>query len=254
MKETVIGAQLYTLRDYLKTPADIARTLSKVRKIGYQAVQVSALGPIAPKELRKILDNEGLYACATHIGIDVLTKETRKVIEEHKILGAKYVVCPGLPTELHNAKGYRKVAKELSRVGRILAKSGLVLAYHNHAIEFEKYGDRLGLEILFEESDPKYLQAEIDTYWVAYGGGDPADWCLRCAGRLPVVHLKDMGIQKNQQIMMEIGEGNLDWKTILSACKKAGTEWYLVEQDTCQRHPMESLKISLDNLHRMGLK
>jgi len=67
------------------------------------------------------------------------------------------------------------------------------------------------------------------------------------------VHLKDMGMKDGEQVMMEVGEGNLNWGAILEACREAGTEWYLVEQDVCQRHPLESLKISLENLKEMGL-
>ncbi|OIN96499.1 xylose isomerase [Candidatus Desantisbacteria bacterium CG1_02_38_46] len=260
MTKSKIGVQLYTLRDYTKTPSDIAQTLKKVREMGYEVVEVSALGPIDPKELRKILNSEGLYACSTHAGYDTIVKETGKVIEEHKILGAPHVVCPGLPGELHNADGYKKVAQELTRAGEILNKEKLILSYHNHGIEFEKYaevgsvrGDKLGIEILFGESDPRYLKAELDTYWVQYGGADPAQWCLKLKNRLPLLHCKDMGIKENKPIMMEVGEGNLNWKAIFEVCKKAGVEWYLVEQDICQRDPFESLKISLDNMKKMNL-
>jgi sugar phosphate isomerase/epimerase len=253
MTETRIGAQLYTLRDYMKTPQDIARTLHELSEIGYRAVQVSGIGPIEPKELKKILDNEGLFACATHTGYERLVGDIEAVIEEHKILGSPHVACPGLPSELHNGEGYKKVARELSQAGKIFNENGITLSYHNHAIEFEKYGDKIGLEILYDESDPEYLQGEIDTYWVQYGGGDPADWCRRLKGRLPLLHLKDMSIKHSEQIMTEVGEGNLNWEAILKACKQAGTEWYLVEQDVCQRHPLKSLKISLENMNKMGL-
>ncbi|MCK4244961.1 MAG: sugar phosphate isomerase/epimerase [Candidatus Omnitrophica bacterium] len=253
MEKSVIGAQLYTLREYLKTPAEIAKTLKEVRKIGYRVVQISGLGPIEPKELKRILDGEGLYPCSTHTGYEKIIKEPQKVIEEHKILGAPIVVCPGLPQELHNKEGYKKVALELTRVGKIFAENDLSLAYHNHGIELEKYEDKTGLEILYGESSPEYLQAEIDTYWVQYGGGDPAEWCLKLKGRLPILHLKDMGIKDNKQMMMEVGEGNLNWEAIIKAAREAKTRWYLVEQDICQRPPIESLKISLENTKRMGL-
>jgi len=72
-------------------------------------------------------------------------------------------------------------------------------------------------------------------------------------GRLPVLHLKDMGIKDNKPIMMEVGEGNLNWEAIIKAAQDAGTKWYLVEQDICQRPPIESLKISLENMKKMGL-
>jgi len=92
--KTQIAAQLYTLRDYLQTPEDIAKTLAKVRKIGYRMVQLSGLGKIEPKELKKILDGEGLVGNSTHIDLGRLMNETGRVIEEHKILGAEYAVCP----------------------------------------------------------------------------------------------------------------------------------------------------------------
>ena len=253
MEKSVIGAQLYTLRDYLKTPEDIAKTLKEVKGIGYDVVQLSGLGQIEPEELKKILDGEGLYPCSTHTAYERLIKETEKVIEEHKILGSPIVVCPGLPQELHNEEGYKKVALELTRAGEIFVKNSISLAYHNHYLDFKKYGDKIGLEILYEESNPEYLQAEIDTYWVQYGGGDPAEWCLKMKGRLPVLHLKDMGIKDDKQIFMEVGEGNLNWKAIIKAAQEAKTEWYLVEQDICQRPPLESLRISLENMKRMGL-
>ena len=252
--ETKVGAQLYTLREYLRTPSDIAKTLAELRKIGYRVVQVSGLGPVEPKELKRILDGEGLYACSTHTGYERLVNDIQGVIEEHEILGAKHIACPGLPKEMHNEEGYRKAARKLSEAGRVLKEHGFTLSYHNHAVEFEKYGGKVGLEILLDSADPDCLYAEIDTYWVQYGGGDPAYWCRRFAGRLPLVHLKDMGMKEGNQVMMEVGEGNLNWPEILKACGEAGTEWYLVEQDVCRRHPLESLKISLENLKRMGLE
>ena len=149
MKETQIAAQLYTIRDYLKTPKDIAKTLAKVRKIGYRIVQLSGLGKIETKELKRILDGEGLIGNSTHTDLKKLIEETDLVIEEHKILGAEYAVCPWLPDDYHNLAGYRKLARELSETGKILAKHKITICYHNHAFEFEKFGKKTGLEILY---------------------------------------------------------------------------------------------------------
>lgn len=255
MKETRIALQLYTLRDYLKTPGDIAKTLAKVRKIGYRIVQLSGLGKIETKELKKILDGEGLIGNSIHASLERLINETSLVAEEHKILGAEYAVCSWIPDEYHNLAGYRKLARAFSKTGKTLAKHKITLCYHNHAFEFERFGKKTGLEILYSESNPRYLKAELDTYWIAFGGGDPAAWCLKYSGRLPLVHLKDMvATKENTPVYAEVGEGNLNWKSILSACKKAGVRWYMVEQDLCRRDPLESIKISLNNLHKLGLK
>lgn len=254
MSESQLAAQLYTVREFTKTPEDIARTMKKVRAIGYESVQVSGMGPIDPHELRKIVDGEGLTICATHIGYDRMKDETEAVIEEHYVIGCKHPAIGSMPGGYRNAEGFHRFAKEASKVAKKLADGGLTWSYHNHSFELEKFGDKVGLEILRSESDAKYFNLEIDTYWIQHGGGDPAEWVARCKGRIPLIHLKDMGNKGGQQLMMEVGEGNLNWPRILSEAKKSGVEWYIIEQDVCQRDPFESLAMSLRNLKAMGLE
>ena len=128
-------------------------------------------------------------------------------------------------------------------------------SYHNHSHEMVRIGKSTWLGMLYEQADPKILKAEIDTYWIQHGGGDPAEWITRCSGRMPLLHLKDMVISEDrEQRMSEIGEGNLNWPAILQAAAEAGVEYYLVEQDRCyDRTPFESLEISYRNLKAMGL-
>jgi len=245
---------MYTLRDFTKTPADIAATMRKVSAIGYRAVQLSALGEIDTRELKSILDGEGLQVCATHVAYERLRDDLPAVIEEHRLLECRYVAIGSMPGGYRSAEGYAQFAKEASQVAARMQEAGLVFGYHNHSFELEKYGGRTGLDILFEESDPKVFTMEIDTYWIQHGGGDPAAWIRRAAGRIPLVHLKDMGIVDGKQVMAEVGEGNLNWPAILDSCRAAGVEWYIVEQDTCRRDPFESLAISLKNLRDMGIE
>jgi len=246
-----IGINLYTLRDLLKTPADIAVTLKQVKKIGYPAVQVSGVGPIDPNELKTICDNLGLVICATHTGYDDLTKNLAMVIDKHHLWNCKQAAVPVTPDTLRNGKGYVQFAKEMTKVGKKLAAEGITLSYHNHSFEFVRYNGKLGMDLIYGHSDPKYFQGEIDTYWVQHGGGNPVEWCAKLAGRLPLVHLKDYGITDQGPTFMEVGEGNLDMPAILKACKKAKTQWYLVEQDTCPGCPLDSAKISYQNLKRL---
>ena len=249
-----IAAQMYTLREYTKTPQALAESLKKVKNIGYDAVQISGICEIAYTELKNILDDAGLKCCATHISYQRMKDEIEKVIEDHHIIDCKYPAIGSLPKEYWNADGYLKFAKEATEVGKKLAEAGLRFGYHNHSFELEKYGDRTGLQILIEESDPRYFTAEIDTYWIQHGGGDPAAWIEKCSGRIPLVHLKDMTVRDMKPIMAEVGEGNLNWPSILNACRNAGVEWYIVEQDDCERDPFESLAISLQNLGAMGIE
>jgi sugar phosphate isomerase/epimerase len=104
------------------------------------------------------------------------------------------------------------------------------------------------MEILLNETDPEAFGFIIDTYWVQAGGANPVEWIRKVAGRMGVVHLKDMAIINSQQAFAEIGQGNLNWASIIKACRDTGVSWYAVEQDICLRDPFESLKISLEYL------
>ncbi len=252
-----LAAQLYTLRDFTKTPADIKTTLQRVRKIGYTAVQCSALGPIEPKELASILQGEGLTCCATHVSLDRMKNHTQAVIDEHKIWGCKLLAIGGFfpknePTPV-TTQTWLDFAAEYNALAKKFAAAGLRIGYHNHSHELAKFDGRTALAILFDKLDSS-VWFEIDTYWITHGGGDPAAWIKKCAGRIPAVHLKDMAINLDrQQFMAEVGVGNLNWPGILKQCDAAGTDWLIVEQDTCYRDPFDSLETSFQNLKEMGL-
>jgi sugar phosphate isomerase/epimerase len=255
MPDSRVAAQLYTLREFTKTPDDIARTLPKVAALGYRAVQLAALGPIAPAQLRKIADDCGLSICASHVSYKRLNEELDAVVDEHRVLGCDYIAVGSMPTEYRNADGYRTFAVAASELARRLKERGIRFAYHNHSFEFEKFNGVTGLETLYAQSDPAVFNAEMDTYWVQHGGGEPSTWIRRVTGRVPCIHLKDMAVRDNAQVMAEVGEGNLNWPSILEACAAAGVEWYIVEQDhTYGRDPFESLGISLRNLREMGIR
>jgi sugar phosphate isomerase/epimerase len=257
MPHSVIAAQLYTVRQYCQTAADLAASLQKIRAIGYQLVQVSGIGLIADEEVKRLVDEQGLTICNTHVRpSEALWNNLDAVIAQHRLWNCKHVAIGSMPPNFRSEgeAGFHRFAQEANAIGEKLAAAGLTFSYHNHSFELARFGKRTGLELIYEESDPRYLQAEIDTYWIQHGGSDPAAWIKKVSQRMPVVHLKDMVILNDQQTMAEIGEGNLNWPAILQACREGGVEYYAVEQDVCQRDPFESLKISFNNLKAMGLE
>jgi sugar phosphate isomerase/epimerase len=246
MKISQVAAQLFTLREHLKTLADIAASLKKVRAIGYEAVQVSGMGPIDEAELLRILNGEGLVLCATHEPSNEILDETEKVIARLQKLGCKYTAYP-YPAGVDFSKPDHVdlLIKKLDAAGEKMAGAGQVLAYHNHAHEFYRFQGKPLLDTIYAKTNPKFLQGEIDTYWVQAGGGDPVAWCQKLKGRLPLLHIKDYGAGADgKPFFAEIGNGNLDWPAIISAAEASGTEWYIVEQDICPRDAFESLAIS----------
>jgi len=255
VKKNVLGAQLYTVRAFTQAIEDVAVTLKKVADIGYTAIQISAFGPVDPQQVARLVEDNGLTVAITHMGWNRFQNELDEVIAVHKLWGCVHTAVGSLPDEYRSLDGLKRFLDELAPIAERLAQEGMDFSYHNHSHELARYGDKTWLEMLYEQASPEMLKAELDTYWIQAGGGDPAAWVRRCAGRQPVLHLKDMVVTpEREQRMAEIGEGNMNWPAILQAAEEGGVEWYLVEQDQCyDRDPFESLAISYRNLRAMGL-
>ena len=248
MKIEQVAAQLYTLRDFIQTPPEIASSLKRVREIGYTAVQISGMGPIPEDELARIFDGEGLTCCATHEPGDNIISQPEAIVERLEKLNCRYTAYPyPAGVKLDTIEDVRAFTSGLDAAGRVFFESGKVLCYHNHQIEFRRVGGRTILDAIYSDTDPCWVQGEIDTYWVQYGGGDPVAWCKKLKSRLPTLHMKDYAVDANNQpTFAEIGSGNLNWKRIIAAAESSGCEWFIIEQDTCPGDPFDSLKVSFE--------
>ncbi|MBE6356686.1 MAG: sugar phosphate isomerase/epimerase [Lentisphaerae bacterium] len=232
MKKSQLAAQLYTLREFLQTPADVAKILPQVKGIGYDAIQVSGMGPIDEAELVKIADDNGLVICATHEPGKMICEETDKVIERLKKLNCRNTAFPYPYIAPFTGRAQvLELAEKLNTAALAMKKEGINLCYHNHALEFERFEGELVLETIYNNAPA--LQAEIDTFWVQAGGQDPAAWVSRFPNRQPLLHLKEFGIVKSERKMFAVGNGNLDWKAIIDAGTRCGVEYFIVEQDDC---------------------
>lgn len=250
------GAQLYTVRDLMQTAEGMESTLKEIAKMGYKTVQVSGIGPYEPAWLRKLCDGLGLRIVITHTSPDRMLEDIDGVIKDHKILGCDLVGVGCMPGKYgFTLEGVKGFIRDFNPVAKSLAKAGMRLMYHNHNMEFDRIGGKLILDMLAEGFDSELLGFTLDTYWVQAGGGDPVQYLEKLAGRVPAVHLKDMGFRNAQHsfIMCPVGHGNMNWDRILPACEKAGVKWALVEQDTCEESPLVCLKKSFDYLSSKGL-
>ena len=250
MSQQPISVQMYTLRDAVA--ANYLGTLQAVAELGFRAVELVTLGDLTATALRQELDTLGLRASGVHMALDRLERDTDAALREVVALGAPYVVVPFTPPERRkNADDYRKLGQKLSEIGRTAQQHGLQLCYHHHDFEFQRYNGATGLAILFEEADAALVQAEIDVYWAAKAGVDPVQLISGLAGTVPLVHLKDMANTPAGEFA-EVGHGTLDFPAILAAGDAAGVVSYVVEQDVCQRPPLESVGMSLAYLRTLG--
>ncbi|MBZ0298226.1 MAG: sugar phosphate isomerase/epimerase, partial [Anaerolineae bacterium] len=155
MTNSMLAAQLYTVRDFTKTPQAIAETLRKIRAIGYEAVQISAFGPVDPQDVKNMLDDNGLVCCITHIGYDRLKDDLPAVINEHKLWNCPNVAIGSMPPQFRTGvDGIRQFAAEANEIGRQLADAGLTFSYHNHSFEFARAGDTTMMDVLFTRLYP----------------------------------------------------------------------------------------------------
>jgi len=168
-------------------------------------------------------------------------------------LGNTNIICPWMPeARRKDAAGWKQVAASLNKIGRACHERGFDFAYHNHSFEFQKFeGGKNGLDILFENSDPHLVRAEIDVYWVNHGGEDPVERINKLGSRVMLLHLKDMAAGDDKKFA-EVGTGVLDFKAILAAAVKNGVKWGAVEQDnTYGKPPLEAIQVSFENLKKM---
>ena len=246
-----IGAQFYTVREQCKTLDDFALTLRRVADIGYKTVQISGTCPYPAQWLREQLDKNGLTCVLTHIPVPRLLGETAQVIAEHRVFD-----CPliGLgwyafdesredATYAHFMNTFVPVAEEIRAGGRYFM-------YHNHDQEFKRLGDRIVLEKLAQDIPAELMGFTLDTFWVQAGGGDPAQWIGKLAGRVPAIHLKDYAYGRRMAV---VGEGNINFDRVFTEAEKAGTKYLLVEQDDCNgEDPVECLRRSYAYLKACG--
>jgi sugar phosphate isomerase/epimerase len=249
MKLSQVAIQLYTLRDFCGSAKDLATTLKKVKVIGYDAVELIRVDFASNQELRKLTEDHGLGISAIHESGERLLNEPQSVVAELAELGTDLAVYP-YPAGFNFQKesDVDRLTDQLRHSSEVFAGAGKRLVYHNHALEFARHDGKLILDHIFA-SAPR-LWAELDTYWIQFGGGDPASWVSKLKGRVPLIHLKDYKFnpQKNIPEMAEVGRGNLDFTTIIEQGQIAGCEWFVVEQDFCEGDPFTAIQVSLEYL------
>jgi len=257
MKSSQIAAQLYSFRDFIKTEQGFIDTLGRLGEIGYEAVQLSSSIPAMPEErLLEILSDAKMTAPTAHEQADKIINAPESMAKRLLKLGCPHVAYPYPHFEPKSEAEALTLAKTIDAAGERLRKLGVALAYHNHNVEFIRFGSRNLLEIVFDEA--KGIEMEIDTFWVQLGGASPLEWVEKSAGRMSVIHLKDFAIAPERSaeghckrcLMAPIGSGNINWPRLIPAAEKAGVKTFVVEHDGDCADPFESFKSSFEYLTR----
>jgi sugar phosphate isomerase/epimerase len=244
MDHNQIALQLYTVREH--TAQDMRGTLRTLAGMGYRAVEFAGYGGVPTGELRALLDELGMTAPCAHVSLQDLQTEPERIFGDLHTLGCAFAVVPWVTEEYRTATGVQQLAGALNALAARSRDEGLRFAYHNHAFEFASLDGSTMWERLVETTDPELVLFELDVYWTQHGGGDPLALLRKYGARLPLLHIKDMSADQPPHDA-PVGEGVLDWGPLLAAGRAAGTEWYIIEQDTPQQ-PLPDVERSLHNL------
>ena len=240
-KDIPIGVQLYSVRQ--TAAADLPGTLAGIKKIGYDGVEFAGYYDKEAKELRKLLDDNGLQALGTHLRLNDFTDDKiEATIEYSQVLGIKFMGIASMRAS--TIDDWTKAVDTFNAIAEKLKPHGMEIGFHNHTREFEPIDGVVPLELLFSKtSKDVFMQLDIGH---CIKVTDPLVWLNKFPGRARSVHVKDWNPETRSNI---IGEGDVKWPEVLQACETvAGTEVYIIEEESRSFEGLEGIDKMLKGL------
>lgn len=260
------GMTLYTVRNEMGK--DPKATLKAVADMGYKYIEAVDYNKgkfygMTPLEFKAYAKSLGLKPISVHMGM-MTTSNADELIADVKTAGFKYFVAPVPPMgmfkfdpktrSLTMTQDLDKLVGVLDTIARKVDAAGLKFLYHNHSFEFEKNSNGIiPIDYMLEKLDPKYVNFQMDLYWVAKAGVDPVSYFEKNPGRFKIWHVKDMDTEGR---FAPVGKGTIDFGRILKNAKLSGMKYYIVEQDMVfdGMDPMEAIRLSREGLIKFGFK
>jgi len=247
-----MGLEIYSLRGAAEK--DLPGTLALIRRFGFKEVEGGDFFGRSAAEFRKLLDGNGLKLTSMMAAYDRLSKDTNAVAQDAHTLGAEYVVCSTVPHKKKlTAEDCAHAIESLNRFGGDLAKADLRCCYHTHGVEFGKSADGTLFDTLVKGTHPKFVNFEMDIFWIVYAYQDPVKLLHQYPGRFPLMHVKD--IRKGtalggspgdvlEEASVPLGTGLVDIPAVLRAARETGVRHYYIEDEAvdADRQIPESLR------------
>jgi sugar phosphate isomerase/epimerase len=246
-KQLPVGLQLYSVRKQCEK--DLPGVLQAVGKMGYQGVEFAGYYKRPAAELRKLLDDNGLKCCGTHIPLKTLLgDELKKTVEFNQTLGNPNLIVPSLPhPNMASVKALIETAKLLTDLAAKVEADGMRVGYHSHGPDFKPVEGQLPWEVLFDHAGPAVI-SQLDIGNCLGGGGDPIKELKRYPGRAVTIHVKEFGGKPGAVF----GEGVVKWPEVFQICESTGgTQWYIIEHESDPKAPLESVQRCLFNFRKM---
>jgi len=256
-----LGLQLWSVRGPLT--ANLPAGMAQVRSLGFTMVESAGTYAHTAKEMRALADANGIRIVGSHISYDTLLSDMPGAIAEAKTLGASFVVVAWIPhkTQFDVAQAH-VAAMNFNAFGAALKAQGMRFGYHTHGYEFRPLPDgTTAFDVLVRETNPDLVFFEMDVFWVVNAGMDPVTLLEQYPGRFKAFHVKDMrkgaptGLYEGSAPASDnvaVGQGSVDWPTLLASGRKAGVEYSFIEDETS--NPLANIPQSVKYLETLGLK
>jgi sugar phosphate isomerase/epimerase len=265
------------------------RTLGAIKKAGYDGIEINEFmikptplivrvltrfagmpaGNGGKLEWKKLISESGLKVISLHSDLNSIEKNPEAVAKEALSFGTDTVVITGMYRfDYGDEEEVKKLAERLNNAGEALLPHGVKLLYHNHNVELQKVAEeKTAYDVIIENTDPQYVNFELDTYWMADGGADVTALVNKLADRMVMWHINDRGCRKQgpfitpilKEDAVELGTGNMALGTILDNVR-ANTKVKAIVLEThknwIDNDPIKSLTISAEwfKKHRLTAK
>jgi len=233
-----IGLNLYSIRNFTQTKQDFLWVAEDLKNNGYDYLQFSG-SPLSLADAKEVSEKTGMPIYLTHSPYDRIINDTDKLMEEHKAMGCKYIGLGMMPKLMEaTEEEMLEMITKLNEVGKKMQENGMTFCYHNHWQEFnKKIGNKTVMDYMIENAP--YIHFIPDTYWIQYGGASIVEYFEKMKGRMECVHLKDYRInpEENKAEYTYLGNGSINFKTVIDVANKCGAEYFFVEQDSAALRP-----------------
>ncbi len=236
-----IGVQMYSFRNVIPE-IGLEATLDWIRDAGITEIEGGPGDDMTAEAFRRMCEERGLSIPSTGAGLQLLEDDPQTAVEQARALGSQYVMVSWIPHDVgnFNYEDARRAVEVFNTAGKILSEHDLTLTYHFHGYEMRPHEDGTLFEYIIHNTHPEYVFFQMDIFWVAFGGGDPAEILRTYGDRFKTMHLKDMqeGIEKDltgltdPEYNVPLGAGQLDLPAILRAAEEAGVEHYFIEDES----------------------
>lgn len=276
------AVQQIMLGSVIKSETDAKEVLCKIKQAGYDGIELNGFmirpTPFLVRMLTKfagmpvgkggnfdwkaLIKEAGLSVVSVHEDLGTVKREPETVIAEAKAFGTKYVVITGMYRfDYSDEAAVRQLALDLNDAGKRLMEDGIHLLYHNHNCELRKVSkDKTAYDLLIEETNPQYVNFELDSYWLAEAGVDPLRLMQKLGDRLKLYHINDRGTRAEGASMtpiltsdsMELGYGNMNLPAMVEQALNVGVDAVILEthKNWIEKSPVKSLEVSAEFMER----